>query len=63
MIAINFSFELRKPTPAILSTQKMKERIKIVAASSSLSAIAVLIPKYVVMMDTKSLIETDGESA
>ena len=57
-----FSFEVRKPTPDMLSTQKIESRIEITDTSASRSAIAVLISKYDVTVETKSLMELDGIS-
>ena len=57
-----FSFEVRKPTPDMLSTQKIESRIEITNTSASRSAIAVLISKYDVTVETKSLMELDGIS-
>ena len=53
MIVTDFPVESRKPTPAILSTQKIESRIEI----------AVLISKYEVTVENKSLIEMNRESA
>ena len=62
-IVANFPCEARKSTLDMLSTQKIESRIEIAAASASRSVIAVLISKYDATVETKSLMEMDGESA
>ena len=62
-IVTNFPFELKNPTPEILSTQKIKSRIEIAAASAFCPAIAVLVSKSDATVETKSLMEIDGEFA
>ena len=59
VIVTDFSAKSRKPTPEILSTQKIESRIEISAASTSRSAIVVLISKVETIVDTKSLMKVD----
>ena len=59
ILVTDLSLELKKPIWAILSTQK-NIRMEEVATSASLSAIVVLISKYVATIAVKSLIKTDG---
>ena len=59
ILVTDLSLELKKPIWAILSTQK-NIRMEEIATSASLSAIVVLISKYVATIAVKSLIKTDG---
>ena len=57
----DFPFKVRKSTPDRSIT--IESRIEIAAASTSRSAIAVLILKYDETMEIKALIDMDDESA
>ena len=62
MIVTDFPVESKKPIPDILSTHKNESRIETAAVSASCSAIAVLISKFQATVETKALMEMDGES-
>ena len=53
VIVTDSPVESRKPTPDILSTQKIESRIEITTTSASFLAIAVLISKYETTVEIK----------
>ena len=61
VIVTDISAESKKPTPDILSTQKIESRTEISATSASRSAIALLMSKYEAILETNSLMVMDGE--
>ena len=63
MTVTDSPLEVRKATLVMLPTQKIESRMESAAVFVSLSAIAMLISKYVATVVTKSLQEMDGDPA